>query len=636
METKRKQSVTDFLRRTLKSLNLNPFFFSIWIGLTIYEVIYLQCIKRLDSGSNPKYAILANFGIIGYSLLWGYVWSKGKAAVKYWLPTLLLPICLCIMEFVNFTHVLRFAFFSQLFHFSFWTVVWFLLWELLLEGSFAGESKSEPVARRVRTVFVCIQSAIEFLVLWLSVSIMINAVLNGGINSDAVVAMCQTNRREAWEYFWGINHGAILVGGMTITFLLCTILLIVTRRRGYPSDSGSPELPRRIGWLFRLEAACFILFSVVVGWRMADMYSKRTMTWNTIKSYSVYRRNIESFKALIDKRRQIIDQYLAQYRPEEDSDNIGGIFVLVIGESLDRRYMGCYGAEPDTTPFQTALRNQPGAVFFDRAYACHVQTTRVVPMMLTMYNQYLSPEQDISDAELSLSILDIAKINGFKTYWFSNQEKISSNNSIITAIATSADKTLFMIDIKKGMYDHQMLPLLKETQFPDRSLVIIHLIGNHFPYGMRFPQDYKFPDGLSLYEQSVYYNDDVLRQITEFFLARGAKMIGYVSDHSDAVSIGKGHDPRPGKFYREMIEIPMWVWVSQEYRDQYPVIFEKLQKASGKVVTNDLMFNLLQDMMSIRFRPEMEDFSPLSANYILDREDIKPKTLDGLQEIPSP
>ena len=624
-----------FLRYLLKSF-FHPFFFSIWIGLTIYEFTYLQCIRHLDSGSTPKYAILANFGIIGYSFLWGYVWSKGTAAVKYWLPTLLLPISLCIMEFVNFTHILRFSFFAQLFHFPFWTVVWFLLWELLLDGCFAGKSESGSVARRFRAVCVCIQSTLELLVLWLSISIMINAVLNGGINSDAVVAMCQTNKQEAWEYFWGINHGAILVGGMALSFLLCAILFFLTRRRGYPYGSDRSESPWRAIWLFRLEAACFILIAVVIGWRMADMYTKRTSTWNTIKSYDVYRRDIEAFKKLLDKRKQIMDQYMAQHQAEVGSSDEKGIYVLVIGESLDRRYMGCYGADPDTTPFQTSLRNQPGSVFFDRAYACHVQTTRVVPMMLTMYDQYLSPKQGLSDAELSLSILDVAKINGFRTYWFSNQEKISSNNSIITSIAASADESVFMFDlIPKGRYDHKMMPILQDTQFADRSLVIIHLIGNHYPYGMRFPEDYKFPEGLSSYEQSVYYNDDVLRQITELFLARGAEMIIYVSDHSDAVSLGKGHDPRPDKFYREMIEIPLWFHASQEYMERKPQIFEKLRASSGKAVTNDLIFNMMMDLISFHYpQEEIRDHSPLSDDYILDRN--QPKTLDGLLEIPSP
>lgn len=636
MKTNRHQTVIVFLRHILKSFNL--VFWGIWIGLTLYEILYLQYIKRLDSGNNPKYAILANFGIIGYSFLWGYVWSKGKAAVKYWLPTLLLPVCLCIMEFVNFTFILPFALFSQLFHFSFWAVVWFLLWELLLESGFSGKNESSPGTRLFRKVFVFIQSALELLVFWLSISIMINAVLNGGIDSDAVVAMCQTNRQEAWEYFWGINHGAILVGGMVLTFLLCAVLIIVARHRGYPCDSDSTESSRRTVCLFRLEAACFILISVVVGWWMADMYNKRTSTWVTIKSYSVYRRSIEAFKELVEKRRQIMDQYLSQYQAELDSDNIEGIFVLVIGESLDRRYMGCYGAKPNTTPFQTSLRNQPGSVFFDRAYACHVQTTRVVPMMLTMYDQYLSQRHGLSDAELSLSILDVAKINGFRTYWFSNQEKISDNNSIISTLATSADESLFMIDLQKGRrFDHQMIPLLEKTQFHDRSLVIIHLMGNHFPYGLRFPEDYKFPDGLSLYEQSVYYNDDVLRQITEHFLARGAKMIAYVSDHSDAVSIGKGHDPRPEKFYREMIEIPLWFHASQEYREHKPQVFEKLRESSGKVVTNDLIFNMMMDLMSFHYpQEEIRDHSPLSDDYILDRDQPKPKTLNGLLEIPSP
>ena len=632
MKTCRQSFAAEMLRHALKSFNAVSL--TLLAALTAYLFLYLIVIQKLDAGSNPKYTILTELAIAAYSFLWGYVWSSGKQSVRYWMPTLLLPVSLCIMEFVNFSHVLRFALFSQIFHFSFWTVVWFLFWNLLLECGFPGCDDSDAKHNTVRKVLVFIQSVPELLLLWLSISIMINALLNGGIDSDAVVAMCQTNVREAWDYFWGINHGALLVCGMGISFLLCAALFVAARYRNvYLSRRICP--PWQTVCIFRLETLGIIAVLVVVGWWKADMLHKMPMTWVTVLSYHVYRGNIEEYKALVEKRRQVATQYLAQYREQEASANNDGIYVLIIGESLDRRYMGCYGAKHDTTPFQSQLRKEPGAVFFDLAFACHVQTTRVVPMMLTMYDQYLPPGNALSDAELSLSILDIAGVNGFRTYWFSNQEKISNNNSIITSIATSADECVFLVDHvpPEGRYDDKLLPILENTRFADRSLVIIHLIGNHYPYGLRFPGDYPFPNGLTQYEQSVYYNDVVLRQITDFFQARGAKMIAYVSDHSDAVSIDKGHDPRPGKFCQEMVEIPLWFLMSEEYCEHKAQLFEKLKASSGKAVTNDLLFNMLMDLMSFQVQQEIQDQSPLSDDYILDPGRKKPKTLDGQVEI---
>ncbi|MBR5839559.1 MAG: sulfatase-like hydrolase/transferase, partial [Victivallales bacterium] len=201
--------------------------------------------------------------------------------------------------------------------------------------------------------------------------------------------------------------------------------------------------------------------------------------------------------------------------------------------------------------------------------------------------------------------------------------------------AMSADQAFFIQEDHHGnCFDQDILTYLEKCNPTGRALVIIHLYGNHYPYGISYPADFKFPTGLGTYEKSVFYNDYVLQQFMDYFQSHGATMVAYVSDHADAVSIGKGHDPRPSNFQREMIEIPMWFWVSDEYRQQYPKLFDKLQASSNKVVTNDLVFNMFMDLMQIQPTDKYDKYSPLSDNYILDTE--PPKTLGGKMEILNP
>ena len=49
-------------------------------------------------------------------------------------------------------------------------------------------------------------------------------------------------------------------------------------------------------------------------------------------------------------------------------DSKSGTFVLVIGESLSRTHMGCYGYSKETTPWQSSIKNNPNAVFLENAY----------------------------------------------------------------------------------------------------------------------------------------------------------------------------------------------------------------------------------------------------------------------------
>jgi heptose-I-phosphate ethanolaminephosphotransferase len=530
------------------------------------------------------------------------------------------------MEFINFSAIPRMSFFAQIYHYFSLDIIWFLLISIILEKYHTNTY--------IYKVVIYVQNIFELAIIGFAFSIIFNAILNGGINYDAIVAIYQTNFKEAWHYFWGVNHGVILCFLIFTTLIALCFLFIALRGKIWSSLYTPYNKTIHINILL-----FFITLLLCWGGIMGSMYHLyfNPLTWRTIQFYNIYDSLVTKHQQLMSQRQQLIQEFSTHYNVDNKPNGIGGLFVLIIGESLDRRYMGCYNYKYDTTPFQKNLKNQSEAVFFNNIYACHAQTAKAVPMMLTLYNQYIPMNTPLfSDVELSLSLLDIAKNNGYDVYWISNQEKVSPHNSIISSIASSASQCIFMQEIKtQTNYDHEIIPILKKITFSKRSLVIIHLMGNHYPYGLTFPRDISYPDNLtSGYEKSVYYNDKVIQQITEFFQSHEATLISYVSDHSDAVSIGKIHDPRPSHFNIEMIEIPMWFWVSEDYRKQYPNLYAKLLSSSNKPITNDLVFNMYMDLMQLKFIDKIDKYSPLSDNYILDTE--PPKTLDGKLEIPNP
>ncbi len=593
---------------------------SIWILLSIGELLILHYIANIDPGSNPKYLLLCNATLVAYSLTWGFASRKNN--IIFFLPTFLLPFIASMMEFANFSINMRFYFFSQLFHFFLLDIVWFVFCNIFYSISVFFERINKPL--------IYCQSLVEISGLWLMSSIIMNALLNGGINNDAIIAICQTNPKEAWHYFWGLNHGAILVVSLLVFLIIFFIFIYYCRKTCLKQQKTNLYLSHSS----TLALLALVFFLCGIGWK-ANMYAYyMPLTYKTIRHLKHYRQGNEQFNKMVEARHQLLMQHVASHKSSQGAD---GVFVLIIGESLDRRYMGCYNPKHKTTPFQSELKNLSNVFFFPKIYACHVQTTLVVPMILTAFNQYI-PNTNIdfsTGTELSLSLFDFAKSNGYSTCWISNQEKISNTNSIITSIAMSADQTFFIREDHHGnSFDHEILPYLEKINPTSRALIIIHLYGNHYPYGTSYPADFKFPADLDVYEKSVFYNDYVLHQFMDYFQSHGAMMVAYVSDHADAVSIGKGHDPRPNNFQKEMIEIPMWFWLSEGYRQQYPQYFTKLQASSHKVITNDLVFNMFMDLMQIQYTDNNDKYSPLSDNYILDTE--PPKTLGGKIEIPNP
>ncbi len=606
------------IKKYIKNCNFY-LFVSIWIFLSICEYAILNYISKFDPGSNPKYTLLCNIALLLYSLSWGVLSKKSK--IIFYLPTLILPLLMSIMEFINFTINMRFYFYSQIYHYYLLCIIWYLFCSI----TYAFLCYYKYTTK----YFIYFQNIIEMFCLCFMLSIIANAIFNGGINNDAIVAICQTNFNEAWHYFWGINHGMILILSISIFSGLIFAFIYYCRKtslRKMPFDIfPSPSS------IFMIFFLAIIVFSI--GWK-ANMYAYfKPMTYNTILHAKHYRKDIERFNRLIEERRQLTSQYIASH---QGSNGVEGMFVLIIGESLDRRYMGCYNSQHKTTPFQNELKTQSNTFLFPRIYACHVQTTKVVPMMLTAHNQYIQNTNDsFQESELSLSLFDFARSNGYKTYWISNQEKISNTNSIITSIAFSADQTIFIRDERSGKcFDHDLLPYLEKISPSKRALVIIHLSGNHYPYGLSYPSSFNFPPNLDIYEKSVFYNDYVINQFMDYFQKHGAMMVAYVSDHADAVSIGKGHDPRPNKFNKEMIEIPMWFWFSNEYQRSYPNKLIQIQNCQNKAITNDLVFNMFMDIMQLPISAELEKYSPLSLDYILDT--VQPRTLGGQLIIPSP
>ena len=143
------------------------------------------------------------------------------------------------------------------------------------------------------------------------------------------------------------------------------------------------------------------------------------------------------------------------------------------------------------------------------------------------------------------------------------------------------------------------------------------------PYVNNAPDNFKEGSELSSYDRSLRYNDYVMELLFRELTRRRIDVLVYLSDHSDAVSIGKGHDPRPGIYTREMTEIPMWVYLSDSYRNKHPELVAALEKAKDKVFTNDLLFNLMLTLMGIHNRFNEPRFDLLNEEYCISPKNAR-------------
>lgn len=589
-----------FLMRSLSSV-FSPIAAGIFaagsIGVFLVFVLYLG---RVDKGSNPNYLFIALIALVAWACAFGF--AAGCGVLRRHLPVLALPAAFIAMEMINFSFCTKLQFYCQVYHYVFYG--------LILLGIDFGIAQCLP-KNRLGTILNRAELLLVGFLYWVLCLIVVNVFLNGsGIDNDAMIAISQTDATEGSYYFFHENHGlALLLIGAGIALAIGGIVYCLWRLRS-PALEGKRQ-PAMTGILLP------VLPLLLIGIASNQFAYFLPPTWKTLMVNRDYRMQKKRYA---EKRVAYMEYVKRELDKEQKGIGSEGLFVVVIGESASRRYMQCYGYHQPTTPFQQSLLEQPNLFLFRDAYACHVQTVKVLSLMLTNRNQYDGQKLGLTNL---VSVIDLLAHYGYRTAWLSNQN-MYTQDSWTTPLVETADVRVSLKDYGKRksetFYDLDLLKEAEKLKPAKREVVFVHLWGNHLPYQNTYPVDFHAPEEFTAYEKSMRYNDSVLKALFDFFSKRNLKMMMYIPDHGDGVSIGKGHDPRPQGYVHEMIEVPFWVYLAPDYAAAHPELVAKLKIAEKRVITNDLIFNLLLGIMKIDNRFTESRYSPLSDDYLLNRD----------------
>ncbi len=139
------------------------------------------------------------------------------------------------------------------------------------------------------------------------------------------------------------------------------------------------------------------------------------------------------------------------------------------------------------------------------------------------------------------------------------------------------------------------------------------MIGNHFEYKNRFPQEFShfnlnntsyFSKNKPLrvknnadkqvvtdYINSVYYNDYVLYSLIELFKDKDSLVI-YLSDHGD--DMFESSDFNTYECSNASVEIPFLIYMSDTFKQKHPQMVKSFEEALHKpFMSDDLLHTLL-------------------------------------------
>lgn len=330
-----------------------------------------------------------------------------------------------------------------------------------------------------------------------------------------------------------------------------------------------------------------------------------------IKTTTLYRSNMQE---------RIKDLSVCPDKPSFDKPST---IILVIGESESRDYMSAFTDYPqETTPWLSANKNNKNFILFPNSYSCEPNTVRCLERALTEFNQY-------NDKQFytSCSIIDIARKAGYVTHWYSNQGHLGSVDTPVTLVANTADTAKWTKqNLNKVQYDGTLLEYLQEVDPTKNNFIVFHLMGNHFNFINRYPQDFaKFSqpgkyDLIPNYLDSIRYTDYVLKSIWEYSKEHlNLQSLLYFSDH--ATIPDKRRAPNFDGF--GTVRIPMFAYFSDEYIQKYPETYKTLRNNEKEYFTNDLAYDLMCGIFNITSSHYDETNSLASPLYKYTRETLK-------------
>lgn len=425
-------------------------------------------------------------------------------------------------------------------------------------------------------------------------------------------AMANTNWRESSEYLSMHWRSFLLVGGV-----LVVVALLVWRIAGLGAwkTGGSDR---------GLMALSLILLLVCV-----LAYSSKP--WRRLHPaifWSQWTQSVQNLGSSLADRHEERSRLLAHAvdaKPALQHDGPSTV-VLMLSESINRDNLSLYGYQRQTTPQLQALQRTSGSQMTVLRNAWSVDAS-TLPALRNLFG-FGAP-----DSVESHHLIALARASGYKVWWISNHDDVG-----IEQQHARLAHTVQMINRTPGRssvsLDGEMLDELKTALEapPERKFIVVHMLGAHPHYSLRYPKDQNpFDDEVDAvdssmkeqgtsswirrlrqdYDAALLYNDYVaaeMLRLTQSVNQPGGKVAWmYLSDHGQEVGHVQnhaGHSKSTEAGYR----IPAIVW-------QKPSLSTLPEGVSERPFRSDWAAWTVADLLGMHWRDQALERNVLSATY---------------------
>jgi len=445
------------------------------------------------------------------------------------------------------------------------------------------------------------------------------AISFGGVFTTATIeAVMQTDLHEASEYATSYASPTLIlvlfIYWSVSLWLLSKVNLDVSKTRAHT-----------------VFLSLGIVLTLVAGYRITIMQKYYDTIPGIMGSIPSYYRGHMGTKAETDKRQLLVESISASNTSFELINEQSQTYIFIIGESLNRHHMGIYGYHRDTTPQLSALTNELNV--FQDVISSHAQTKASLSLALTEARG----KGDVNYRE-TLSIVDLANLTGFKTWWISNQQPLRTTFS---AIAAQASETNFISNDFQGVevrrFDEFLTPYIQAAlnDKAGKKAIFIHTMGSHAQYNNRYPESFnqftdadvaaytdqpsaRQIDAINTYDNSVLYSDHFAATVLNLLKESPAELKAFtlISDHGeevfDKINV-KGHSP--DNVTANMVDIPFINWLSVGFKQNRAQTTLAIRENLNKPFMLHDFYHYAAQLMGISSPYNDSEKSLISANF---------------------
>ncbi|MDQ0032810.1 heptose-I-phosphate ethanolaminephosphotransferase [Variovorax boronicumulans] len=390
-------------------------------------------------------------------------------------------------------------------------------------------------------------------------------------------AAANTNARESTEYLWMHWRSAVIWSGALV---VAGVLVGMFARRGAAFDAGASSVraPRSPFWVRSLVLVLLLVACMAYA-------SKPWRRLHPAIFWAGWSQSVHAQRAAWVGQEKVRDRLMAQAKAIAPVALRAGpsTVVLVITDSINRDNMALYGYGRPTTPRLLAHKAQAGEQMAVLKNAWSVDAS-TLPALRNMFHFGL-PEK-----ENPPHLLALARAAGYKVWWISNHDDLAIEQQH-ARLADVVDMVNRTPGRASASLDGEILDCVQEAfadTSTDRKLIVVHLMGAHPHYSLRFPENANpfdddvdavenglVKDGRSAwvrrfrqeYDAALLYHDFVVSELLQQTRSAGKpgedRAWMYLSDHGQEVGHGSdraGHSPSTASGYR----IPTVIWRNRE------------------------------------------------------------------------